>query len=78
MNELLKFLSLLMLPIGCVLFITFIIVPWAFRTSKDMEKQNLSNDDIVTLLTVRQYLIETNDKVAEKLSNDIDKILNEH
>lgn len=78
MIELLKFLSLLMLPIGCVLFIAFIIVPWAFRTSKDMEELTLSDDDIVTLLKVRQYLIETNDKVAEKLSNDIDKILNEH
>ena len=78
MLELLKFLGLLCIPIGMVLFIAFVIVPWSFKSSQTTKKYNLSDDDIVTLLTVQQFLRQTKDDVAKKLANDIDKILEEH
>ena len=47
-------------------------------THNSTKKPDLSDDNIVTLLTIQQFLKESNDKVAEKLANDIDRILEEH
>lgn len=41
----------------------------------DVLDKKLSNDDVVTLAVVQQYLIETDDDIAKKLANDIDMIL---
>lgn len=41
----------------------------------DVLDKKLSDDDVVTLTVVQQYLIETDDDIAKKLANDIDMIL---